>query len=132
MDHDRPGRPAGTAASYCGAQFLQVHTTQIEEDFTVRMLKLLAALVVIAVAVGTARPIDAAPPVKITAFSHTVVTTGTGANICQLPAGGTDASLTVLNNPATNGNPNAVIVVTYDQTGPAGGIQAIAGPLTVF
>jgi hypothetical protein len=68
----------------------------------------------------------AAPASKVSAFVLTVVT-GPNGNTCG------DGSAIVFDNPLSNNNPNAVIVVTYNQ-GPANPPKVISlhGVLNVF
>jgi hypothetical protein len=89
--------------------------------------RIAAAFAAIVLPMTISVPGEAVPPPKFSAFTHTVVVSGPGANVC--PADGT---ATVIANPLANGNPGAVIVATYNTSGPPGGIIAPAGILTVF
>jgi hypothetical protein len=71
---------------------------------------------------------NAAPPAKsppLSAYVH-VVATGAGGNVCTA-----DGKSTILNSALANGNPNAVIVVTYN-TGKASSSGIIAAPSDFF
>jgi len=78
--------------------------------------------------------LEAAPPPKsppVSAYIHSVVTTGASANLCQNDPTG---SSTVLNNALANGNPNAVVVATWN-TGNTSGTPTritVPGPIYVF
>jgi hypothetical protein len=77
-------------------------------------------LAMLAVVAG-ATPLYAAAPPKTAAFFHVVAAT----NTC--------ADSTVINHPSANGNPNAVIAVTYNAGTTSGnGVFVGRGPLAVF
>src|SRR5258706_2363905 len=72
----------------------------------------------------------AAPPAKASGYVHAVVT-GAGGNLC---ANDSSHTSTVLNHPEINGNPNAIIVATWNEglSSNAGGLIAVRGALVVY
>jgi hypothetical protein len=97
-----------------------------------KMLSSLASATAL-LALALAAPAHAAPPAKsppMSAYVHDVMV-GAGGNICANDTSGTS---TVLNNPLANGNPNAVIVATFNAGPSSGPGERIAPPgiLNVF
>jgi hypothetical protein len=83
----------------------------------------IACAVLSVVLLLVAAPLNAAPPAKVAAFVHVVA----AANNCN--------NATVINHPAANNNPNAVISVTYNAGFTSGDPNALffaPGPLAVY